>query len=55
MGIHDIGQIQSLAYKTSMSSMVPPHQLTRANSMNSAVHYGAAIFGPALAGVLYPL
>ncbi|PSN12083.1 MFS transporter [filamentous cyanobacterium CCT1] len=49
------GQIQSLAYQTSISSLVPPHQLTRANSMNSAVHYGAAIVGPALAGVLYPL
>lgn len=49
------GQIQSLAYRTSISSMVPPHQLTRANSMNSAVHYGSAIFGPALAGILYPL
>jgi MFS transporter, DHA3 family, macrolide efflux protein len=49
------GQIQSLAYQTSISSLVPPAQLTRANSMNSAVHYGAAIFGPVLAGVLYPL
>ena len=49
------GQIQSLAYQTSISSMVPSPQLTRANSMNSAVHYGSAIFGPALAGVLYPL
>jgi len=49
------GQIQSLAYQTSISSMVPPQQLTRANGMNSAVHYGSAIFGPALAGVLYPL
>jgi MFS family permease len=49
------GQIQSLAYRTSISSMVPPHQLTRANSVNSAVHYGSAIFGPALAGALYPL
>jgi DHA3 family macrolide efflux protein-like MFS transporter len=49
------GQIQSLAYQTSISSMVLPHQLTRANSMNSAVHYGSAIFAPALAGVLYPL
>ena len=48
-------QIQNLAYKASISSMVSPHQLTRANSMNSAVHYGSAIFGPALAGVLYPL
>ncbi|TVQ20742.1 MAG: MFS transporter [Leptolyngbya sp. DLM2.Bin15] len=48
------GQVQSLAYQTSISTLVPPSQLTRANSMNSAVHYGAAIFGPALAGVLYP-
>ncbi len=48
------GQIQGLAYQTSISSLVPPAQLTRVNSMNSAVHYGAAIFGPALAGVLYP-
>jgi len=49
------GQIQSLAYQTSISSLVPPLQLTRANSMGSVVHYGANIFGPALAGVLYPL
>ena len=49
------GQIQSLAYQTSISSLVSPLQLTRANSMNSAVHYGATILGPALAGVLYPL
>ncbi len=49
------GQIQSLAYQTSISSLVSPLQLTRANSMDSAVHYGAAIVGPALAGVLYPL
>jgi MFS transporter, DHA3 family, macrolide efflux protein len=49
------GQVQSLAYQTSISTLVPPRQLTRANSMNSAVHYGAAIFGPALAGGLYPL
>jgi MFS family permease len=49
------GQIQSLAYQTSISSLVLPSQLTRANSMNSAVHYGAVIFGPALGGILYPL
>lgn len=49
------GQIQSLAYQTSISSLVPQSHLTRANSMDSAVHYGASIFGPALAGVLYPL
>ena len=49
------GQIQSLAHQTSISLMVPQQHYTRANSMNSAVHYGSAIFGPALAGILYPL
>jgi MFS transporter, DHA3 family, macrolide efflux protein len=49
------GQIQGLAYETSISCLVPPAELTRANSMNSAVHYGASIVGPALAGVFYPL
>ncbi|MEO1348166.1 MAG: MFS transporter [Cyanobacteria bacterium J06635_15] len=49
------GQIQSLAYQTSISLLVPPHQLTRSNSMNSAVHYSAVILGPAIAGTLYPV
>jgi DHA3 family macrolide efflux protein-like MFS transporter len=49
------GQIQSLAYQTSISGLVPADKLTRANSMNSTVHYGAAIVGPALAGLLHPL
>ena len=49
------GQIQRLAYQTSISSIVPPGQYTRANSMNAAVHYGSAIVAPALAGLLYPL
>lgn len=48
------GQIQSLAYQTSITLIVPRSQLTRANSMNSSVHYGSVILGPALAGVLYP-
>jgi MFS family permease len=48
------GQIQGLAYETSISGLVPPGNLMRANSMNAAVHYGASIVGPALAGVLYP-
>lgn len=47
------GQIQRLAYQTSLSLMVTPSQYTRANSMNSAVHYGSAIVAPALAGLLY--
>ena len=49
------GQIQRLAHQASISLMVPQQHYTRANSMNSAVHYGSAIFGPALAGILYPL
>jgi MFS family permease len=48
------GQIQSLAYETSISVLVTPDNLTRANSMNAAVHYGASIMGPALAGILHP-
>lgn len=48
------GQVQQLAYQASLSTLVPPAQLTRANSMNSSVHYGSVIVGPALAGVLYP-
>ncbi|MBF2048473.1 MAG: MFS transporter [Leptolyngbya sp. IPPAS B-1204] len=48
------GQIQQLAYSTSVSLMVPSSHYTRANSMESAVHYGSAIFAPALAGSLYP-
>ena len=49
------GQIQRLAYQTSISSIVSPAQYTRANSMNAVVHYGSAIVAPALAGFLYPL
>ena len=49
------GQIQSLAYRASISLMVGSAQLTRANSLLSSVHYGSAILGPALAGLLYPL
>ena len=49
------GQIQSLAYQTSVSLLVPRAQLTRANSLLASVHYGSAIVGPALAGLLYPL
>jgi DHA3 family macrolide efflux protein-like MFS transporter len=49
------GQVQHLAYSTSITLIVPPQHYTRANSMNSAVHYGASIIAPALAGVLYPL
>lgn len=47
------GQIQQLAYQTSVPLIVPRQHYTRANSMDSAVHYGSAIIGPALAGVLF--
>lgn len=49
------GEIQHLAYQSSVALIVPRSQYTRANSMDSAVHYGSSIFGPALAGALYPL
>lgn len=49
------GQIQKLAYSTSITLLVSPQNYTRANSMNSAVHYGSNIVAPALAGVLYPI
>lgn len=48
------GQIQSLAYQTSITLIVPNQQYTRANSLNSSVHYGSTILSPALAGVLFP-
>ncbi|MTJ09875.1 MFS transporter [Anabaena sp. UHCC 0204] len=47
------GEIQSLAYSTSISMLVPKQQYTRASSMNSAIHYGSIIIAPGLAGVLY--
>ncbi|MGL5795860.1 MAG: MFS transporter [Waterburya sp.] len=49
------GQIQQLAYSTSITLLVSPQNYTRANSMNSAVHYGSNIIAPAIAGVLYPI
>ncbi len=48
-------RVQSLAYQTSISLIVPRQHYTRANSLDSAVHYGAVIVGPALAGFLFPL
>lgn len=49
------GQIQSLAYQTSVSLMVTPRHYARASSMDSAVQYGSEIIAPALVGILYPL
>lgn len=48
------GQIQSLAYQTSLTLIVPSQHYVRANSMNSSVHYGSTILSPALAGMLLP-
>lgn len=48
------GQIQGLAYQTSLTQIIPSQQYVRANSMNSAIHYGSAILSPALAGILLP-
>ncbi|MEO0537493.1 MAG: MFS transporter [Cyanobacteria bacterium P01_A01_bin.123] len=52
--IGSFGQIQMLAYQTSMTLIVPKQHYTRANSMAAVVHYGSNIIGPALAGMLYP-
>ncbi|MBD2394586.1 MFS transporter [Cyanobacterium aponinum FACHB-4101] len=49
------GEIQRLAYQTSVTLIVPKSEYTRVNSLNSSVHYGSAIFAPALAGILFPL
>ena len=49
------GQIQHLAYSTSITLLVSPQSYTRASSMDSAVHYGSNIIAPAMAGVLYPI
>ena len=48
------GQIQQLAYTTSMTLMVPRRHYSRAISLNFLSGYGSNIFGPAIAGVLYP-
>ena len=49
------GRIQRLACSTSIALLVFPQHYTRANSMNSVVHYGSNIIAPAIAGILYPI
>lgn len=49
------GEIQDLAYTTSITVMVPKQHYTRASSMGSFVNYGSKIIAPALAGSLYPV
>jgi MFS transporter, DHA3 family, macrolide efflux protein len=48
-------EVQSLAYSSSISMLVPKQNYTKATSMNSAIHYSSVIIAPALAGLLYYL
>lgn len=48
------GQIQTLAYSTSIALLVAKPDYTRAESMVAAVNYSGAVFSPILAGSLYP-
>ena len=48
------GQLQQLAYSTSITLLVSSKNYTRATSMNWIVHYGSSIIAPGIAGVLYP-
>lgn len=47
------GQIQELAYSTSVSLMVPKQHYSRASSLEFLATYSSRIFAPALAGALY--
>ncbi|MEM0980424.1 MAG: MFS transporter [Cyanobacteria bacterium P01_H01_bin.58] len=49
------GQVQTLAYSTSIALLVPKKDYARAESMVAAVNYSGAVFSPILAGSLYPL
>jgi len=49
------GQLQTLAYSTSIALLVSKENYTRAESMVAAVGYSGAIFSPILAGALYPV
>ena len=49
------GQLQTLAYSTSIALLVSKENYTRAESMVAAVGYSGAIFSPILAGSLYPI
>lgn len=48
-------QLQELAYSTSIATLVPKQQYSRASSMGYFIGYGSKIFAPALAGALYPV
>ncbi|MBD2073535.1 MFS transporter [Phormidium sp. FACHB-592] len=46
-------ELQTLAYSASITLLVPKQQYARASSLDAAIHYGAIILAPALAGALY--
>jgi len=48
------GQLQTLAYSTSVALLVSKENYTRAESMVASVGYSGAIFSPIFAGSLYP-
>ncbi|ERN42439.1 major Facilitator superfamily [Rubidibacter lacunae KORDI 51-2] len=52
--VGSFGNIQALTYSTLIPLIVPKQHHTRASSMGTMVGYGANIFSPALAGLLYP-
>ena len=47
------GYFQSLSYSSSMSAIVPKQHYARATAMGSVQVFGANIFAPALASILY--
>lgn len=47
------GYFQSLSYSSSMSAIVPKEHYARATAMGSVQVFGANIFAPALASILY--
>ncbi len=48
------GQIQTLAFTASISSIVPKQHYARVTSLKTLVNYSSAIIAPALVGLLYP-
>ncbi len=49
------GKFGGLAYRASISLLVSTQNYTRAESMNTAIHYSSSIIAPAVAGMLYPI
>jgi MFS family permease len=51
--VNFFNQIHTLAYSAAVTMMVPKTQYARAGSFRFLTHYGAVIFAPPLAAVLY--